>query len=853
MPRNVSNYGKPLPIPKVVPNYPRPTGTVPTNTQQIGPNGQTLQVPVGYNSQEGREFREAQPGGDTFNPANPARIVQPANTTQGKLDAIDAKYNAIVGFQDPEARAREKQAILDQEVSETNARLTAQAAAQAKQDASIQRAKAALTPGQQLQANAKARGTARKTGKIPVPGQPTPTAQPTDSLGYTSQPIAGGAISPTTGPTAGPGSPPAAGTAPAGPGGQSASTDTAEVPEDGIVNPDGTVTPAITPEAAGIQAAMMNLPPEAQFLAPFLQQYQATVNKSLSENAKLTKDLLDKNEQGYQDIHADLNTMAESYKATNEVMQGLLKEAKEGNEKVIQEQRNAEMARLQLEEDRQTRTIEKQKRKGHEANVAELALAGGFGQDAGIRAINEADAEFDTRLADLQMEATAQATALSAKFTGMYVENNNNYINESRKSLKETQAELQKIWFEDVGAKKSKQAAEKEIVTKAWETQTNMRVSLAEKNMGIAWQMQGLVKEAKQEKIDKEDRALKQITTLLKDFPENEVRDIVLNLGKDVTSFSVENMLNAKSKEEIKATQQAVFARQEASRIALMKKKMDAPLVTESEFMSKKIAEKEQALGYSMSSKMRDEYLKTNADYFTAEYGQYSSPSMKNLTSGDPNIDAATDAFMRGDFTTIKEASKTFGVNPSEVAIYAGELKAKGMEVGDIRALEKEQKTELTALRKGVATHESKRALDIMSLAIPKISTAAGSATGVGDVALINFYQNGVVDPGLAVRKEDMELIMAAGAIKDKLKPEFIASVVAKRAYLPPETRAEMERIATQVYAATQRIYEEKAYKPAVEQGEMSGIGSQYFKYLKPVQVDVEGAPADDFVSSFGY
>lgn len=614
-----------------------------------------------------------------------------------------------------------------------------------------------------------------------------------------------------------------------------------------------TATPPVNPATAGFGAALANLPPEAQFLAGPLQQFADSINQSLQQNAQITQGTLAGIDQTYGGIQEQLNSMQEGYRASTEAMQGILEDAKEQNDQMISEQEKAAADRLAWTEASQARDITRAKRADHDAMVAQIALSGGFGQDAGLRAVMESDATYDQKMWNLQTEMGIQRTELSAKFTALYNENNNNYVNSTLTNMKELRGALERIGMQGISNATARQQAEQKAIESAWTNQTSLRTTLANKNLDTAWQIQGVIKEAKQEKIDKEDRALKQISSLLSQFPENEVREIVLGLGKDVTSFSVEQMLNAKSNDEIEAARRSALARQQAAGMALMQKQQNAPLITYDEFIKQKIAEKEQASGMSMSEKSRSEYLAANKSLFDSQFDQYTSPNFQNLTSGNPNVDAATDALIRGDFSTIKEAAKAYRVADADVATYAGILRNRGAQVGDIRALQPEQAKELATLRKTIDDNDVTKKLNVMDSAIPKIGVARNSLTGVGDVALLNFYQNGIVDPGLAVRAEDANLLRKASALRDKITTQFAEEVLLEGAFFPDETRAEMERIAKGVYEATQRVYNEKVYAPTVEQASLSGIGEPYFNYKKRQPVNAQGASADSYISTYGF
>jgi hypothetical protein len=624
----------------------------------------------------------------------------------------------------------------------------------------------------------------------------------------------------------------------------------AAAPTTGIPGMEAAQTP--TPNASGMAAAFANIPPEYAFLAPALQQVQDSLAKSMAENTALTESTLKGIDETYGGIDKQLQEMRDGYKASTEAIQQLLEDAKETNDEALAKQEKAERERLAWSELQQGRQIEKQKREAHESMVAQIALGGGFGQDASLRAVAESDAEFESRMDDLKVNFSFARTDLAAKFSALYAENNNNYVTKTTENAKELQSAMERIGMQGISNAMARQQAEQSAMEGYVSRQSNLRTALAQSNLDAAWQIRGLIKEEKQAKIDAEDRALDQISDLLKNFPESEVRDMVLELGKNVTSFSVEKMLNAKSNDEIKAARAAAAARANAAAMLLAQKSANAPIITKDEFLKQKIAEKETASGMTMSQKARDEYISANQDYFDSQYDQYTTPTFQNITSGNPNVDAATDAYMTGG-EPLKTVAKAFGVAEADVLMHAQNLRNEGVKIGDIRVLDKEQRTELATLRKDIKANDITKKLDAMETAVPKIGIAGGSSSGVGDVALLNFYQNGIVDPGLAVRAEDAALLMRAAALRDKVSKDYAEGVLLRGELFPDQVRKDMEEIAGKVYEATLNAYNEKVFAPAIAQAEPSGITPQYFDYLKRGGIETPGSNADTLTSSFGY
>lgn len=428
---------------------------------------------------------------------------QSGSPLQATLSSIDDKYRAAAEAGqsvDPFAVAAEKQAAAAQFQAEESARQGQMQAARDKEAKSVamsQNALTAKTPqGQKIQqitairqnvrlgkitqeqANAQiqqiqSQSAASPQSPVAAPTSPTPTAANPNASTATTPAVPGAA---------------AVGTQ------EAASAGTEPVDANG--NPVAT-TPQ-TPEEAGMDAAMLNLPPEAAFLAPFLQSLKTQTDKSLEENAQMALGQLATVEKTFGGIQDKLDGMEAGYKSTTEAMQSLLREAKESQEKQIAEAERDQMNRVQWQQDTSERVIMKNKRQNHEAMVAQLALNGGFGQDASLRAVAESDDHFETQLADLRTEMGYARTDLSVKFSGLKNEANQNYVNSTITNMKELQANLEKISFQGMSNKVSKMQAEQAIVKDAWEKQNTLRKDLADKQFSISSEM---AKMAQQERI----------------------------------------------------------------------------------------------------------------------------------------------------------------------------------------------------------------------------------------------------------------------------------------------------------------------------------------------------------------
>lgn len=253
---------------------------------------------------------------------------------------------------------------------------------------------------------------------------------------------------------------------------------------------------------AGAAAAFANLPPEAQFLAPFLQQYQQSIDQSLQENAQMTAGMLEGVNKSFGSVDSQLAEMREGYKASTDAMQGLLEDAKEQTDRALAEQVKAEKDRLAWEEYSVRTKVERQKRDQHDALVAQFALAGGFGQPAAMAEVMSSDAEFDSKLQDLAVQFSFARTDLAAKFSGLYAENQNNYVTQTVSNMKELRSSLERIGMQSISNAQARQSAEQSILSKAFDRQASLRDQLAKQNLDTAGQMVSLMHRDQQLKLE---------------------------------------------------------------------------------------------------------------------------------------------------------------------------------------------------------------------------------------------------------------------------------------------------------------------------------------------------------------
>lgn len=107
------------------------------------------------------------------------------------------------------------------------------------------------------------------------------------------------------------------------------------------------------------------------------------------------------------------------------------------------------------------------------------------------------------------------------------------------------------------------------------------------------------------------------------------------------------------------------------------------------------------------------------------------------------------------------------------------------------------------------------------------VTVGLSAKTGLGDITAINAFQK-MVDPGATVREGDVALIQTASAIAEKILSEYPVERLRTGAKLPDATRKQMMDVATQLFKARAKNYNDSAGKQYRQLAAAAGIPFQY-------------------------
>lgn len=341
----------------------------------------------------------------------------------------------------------------------------------------------------------------------------------------------------------------------------------------------------------------------------------------------------------------------------------------------------------------------------------------------------------------------------------------------------------------------------------------------------------------KQDATKREENALDRIDYLLKNYPRESVAEAIRQLGKDVTSFDVQTLIDNPTNDEIKKSK-AAFSNASGSGyvngyLPSNLQIPQQPTVSFDEYTNRKLEEMQATEMQSFNPEKKAKVLFENAEkwekeynaiYMTAPIAQAVAQSSQALIQqfGQPTLDAAMSVMdgTYGGTNPTKNAAKAFGVSEASVATALTRLRQTGA-VADTSVLTPDQQKSWNGLRKSLESDPYYTTYNGAKIAMGRINAALNQKDGVSDIAAINAFQNGIVDPGATVRSEDVALIQSAMSWAAKVDLNYWREKVINGAKLPQEVREQMAATAKSITGAYQRSYADQVlpkYKQEVQQ-----------------------------------
>lgn len=550
----------------------------------------------------------------------------------------------------------------------------------------------------------------------------------------------------------------------------------------------------------------------------------AKANAALSRDASM---------QRAEDQDNDVQTLIDKYtkihRENNKAYTDLLDETRDSQQKYLAEQEQRDKDKLTWEQDMETQKLTKQKTQQLLSQSIQNALGGGAFSGAANEQLASTEREWDTAISNLAKEFSFKRADVSAFYTQKYVDTNNDFnmkVFEAAKLLDEKVESYAMQGFNSLQAKANAETAAQNQYRK---DVTEAKTAYSTKVSGYVKEIQGMIQNEKKDKLAREDRALERIDYLLDNYPRETVAEAIKELGKDVSSFDVETLINNPTLAEIeKAKKARASGGGGGYAMGFLPPGLQDPVVPSvsfDDFLASKVEELESGAMQSFSPAKRAELMFQNAEKWENEYNatykaganaQAAGQAKTQLSQqfGQQVVDAAS-LVIDGTYSGtngIKNAAKALGVSESAVATAVTKLKQSG-DVSDSAILSGAQQKSRDTIISGLKTDPFYTVWNGSKSAVTRIEAAigdAGGADGLSDIMAINAFQNGIVDPGATVREGDVSLMQSAVAWADLVKLDYWKEKISDGDKLPVEMRQKMLQLATATRDAYGRDFQEQ-------------------------------------------
>jgi hypothetical protein len=376
-------------------------------------------------------------------------------------------------------------------------------------------------------------------------------------------------------------------------------------------------------------------------------------------------------------------------------------------------------------------------------------------------------------------------------------------------------------------------------------------------------ELQGAIVQNRQEKQQKEADALTKIKYLLDNYPREDVQEAIQELAKNVTSFDASILATTDTTAARAAIAKASGGGVSGMMSGYLPSSMQTPVEPElsfDDYMDEKMSELESQANSTFSPEKRAKLIMENEEKWKEQYDAVYMAGMRTMERGN-TLQSLTQEFgdavvnaaqlvadgTYGGTNAIKNAAKALGVPEAAVATAVTRLRQSG-EIADTKVLSPEQQKSWNAISKRLESDPYYTTYQGAKLAIGRIEAALSQKNGVSDIAAINGFQNGIVDPNATVRSDDVDLIKSAMAWADRVDLKYWKARIVNGDVLPQSMREHMAATARAITAAYERAYAEQTF-PRYQQEVTQGSLPQ--SVLIPYQVRGQATTVSPNVSSF--
>src|SRR3990167_4679144 len=434
-------------------------------------------------------------------------------------------------------------------------------------------------------------------------------------------------------------------------------------------------------KSGGIDLLSVSLPDELQPLAQILKDQKASYDDAIRTQKEAAGQYDSFLQQSKDDNKAFFDTILSGYEKDKTDMKDMLETIRaDVSQRVLDEQASSE-ALLNLQEQKQTRQMEKAKAELVDKMTISLAIRGGFGSVVGNQEISEAEFEAEEAITEMQNEFELKKAQVSLQYTNTYKDIQNKYALDVLTTVKEFNANKNQILLQ---SHSSQSALDEKLAANHKDLSTNITNLKLEKAKAITDQaiiIRQMLSEEKTAQRQKEADALDKIEYLSGNYAPEEVSDAIRELSKDVKSFDASTLAGIPP---IDVAAKLKKARGGAGGGIFIPGQDAKPVQTYDEFIQDKIEEKEADMGMSLSPKARKEYIESNKVNFMLEYKAGSSSIDNAPSSGDSSVDEVAGLVVSGIYPDAKTASNETGIPSIAIARQVKVLQTHGAAGGAV-------------------------------------------------------------------------------------------------------------------------------------------------------------------------
>lgn len=311
-------------------------------------------------------------------------------------------------------------------------------------------------------------------------------------------------------------------------------------------------TPEQSQQQAALQAAISGLPPEMQ---PFGQAIMQSLQSSQQGQSDLNRGLQAQG-QSFQDQRDDLeSTIRGIADRADQTFQAIDKNAqsiRDRNEQNLNEQEAAAKARLDWQEQEQTRKLNDQKKKAIDSKIAQLAMTGRANSSGGLKELEEVGREYEKAISDLQIEMGVQRTELAARFTALHTEVWNDYELGYENNRKDLTATLERISLQGLSSRQAIAKAEDNALQAFIQNTIGLRKEAAKTLQDGISQVYGLIADDRNFKRQSQETAWNRLEWAKSTFGTNPPPGLADQLAKDLPGVDVAGLLATPTAAEMK-------------------------------------------------------------------------------------------------------------------------------------------------------------------------------------------------------------------------------------------------------------------------------------------------------------